>query len=85
MRAHEFYKKRDRAAEVLHDGGGDGRLTLRNLNRLKRMRQIRWRERQRKLATVRSMYGNDAIQNAEMMDEDGNDDLLDQIDGDEAE
>jgi len=79
MRAYELYEKLDLASSVLHDGGGDGRLTLRNLNRLKRFRQIRWRERQRKLATIRTMYGNDAIQKLAMMDEGGNDKSVPQI------
>ena len=79
MRAYELYEKLDLASGVLHDEGGDGRLSLRNLNRLKRMRRIRAKERRRKLHTVRNMYGNDAIHNLEF-DELGNDAAISKID-----
>ena len=71
MRAYELYEKLDVASGVLNDDGGDGRLSLRNLNRLKRFLRIRAKERRRKLHTVRNMYGNDAIHNLEI-DVDGN-------------
>ena len=74
MRAYELYEKLDMASMLLHDDGGDGELTLRNLNRLKRMRPIRARQMQEKLARIRRMYGNDAIQKLAVMDdENGND------------